>query len=150
MITGTHHVSYTVSNMERSRQFYIDGLGFEELSDRIFQGDIPERVTTLAGARIRIIHLRGHGIGLELIQYLAPAGQPRAPRTCDVGSSHICFLVDDIEGEIESLEDAGAHFLSAPETVDGGPNAGNRFVYFLDPDGIPMELSQPGKPSEKN
>jgi hypothetical protein len=28
-------------------------------------------------------------------------------------------------------------------TVEGGPNAGNRMVYFLDPDGICMELTQP-------
>ncbi len=30
-------------------------------------------------------------------------------------------------------------------TVEGGPNAGNRYVYFLDPDDIPIELSQPVK-----
>ena len=28
MITGIHHTSYTVSDMERSLNFYCEGLGF--------------------------------------------------------------------------------------------------------------------------
>ena len=45
----------------------------------------------------------------------------------------------------QRLGDLGARFLSEAMTVEGGPNAGNRYVYFLDPDDIPIELSQPVK-----
>ena len=143
MITGIHHVSFCVSDMERSLRFYRDGLGFDVLSDRTIQGPVPEKVIQLRGAHLRLVHLRGHGLGLELIQYYAPEGLPRAVRPCDVGSAHICFLVDDIDGEMERLTGHGARFLSDAMTVEGGPNAGNRYVYFLDPDDIPLELSQP-------
>ena len=143
MITAVHHVSFTVSDMERSLDFYRGALGFEVLNDRTVAGPFAETVTTLKGVRMRIIHLSGYGQGLELIQYLAAAGQPEAPRTCDTGRAHPCYVVDDIEAEIARLSELGVRFLSEVMTVEGGPNAGNRMVYFLDPDGIPMEFTQP-------
>ena len=143
MITAVHHVSFTVSDMEQSLDFYRGALGFEVLNDRTVEGSFAETVTTLEGVRMRIVHLSGYGQGLELIQYLAAAGQPEAPRTCDTGSAHLCYVVDDIDAEIARLSALGVRFLSEVMTVEGGPNAGNRMVYFLDPDGIPMEFTQP-------
>jgi len=143
MITAVHHVSFTVSDMEQSLDFYRGALGFEVLNDRTVEGSFAETVTTLEGVRMRIVHLSGYGQGLELIQYLAAAGQSEAPRTCDTGSAHLCYVVDDIEAEIARLSALGVRFLSKVMMVEGGPNAGNRMVYFLDPDGIPMEFTQP-------
>ena len=145
MITGVHHVSYSVSDLDRSLRFYSEGLGFQVLSDRITESPFASTVTGLSDARLRIAHLRAHGQGLELIQYLDPVGAgPPAPRPCDVGSSHICFIVDDVDGELGRLQEYGADPVSQPQTVDGGPNAGNRCVYFRDPDGIIMELTEAG------
>ena len=143
MITAVHHVSFTVSDMEQSLDFYRGALGFEVLNDRTVEGSFAETVTTREGVRMRIVHLSGYGQGLELIQYLAAAGQSEAPRTCDTGSAHLCYVVDDIEAEIARLSALGVRFLSKVMMVEGGPNAGNRMVYFLDPDGIPMEFTQP-------
>ncbi len=143
MILGIHHVSFCVSDMERSIPFYRDGFGFEVLSDRTISGPVPEKVIRLQGAHLRLVHMRAHGLGLELIQYLSPEGRNSAVRPCDVGSAHLCFVIDDIDAEMERLTQLGARFLSEAMTVEGGPNAGNRYVYFLDPDDIPMELSQP-------
>ena len=143
MITAVHHVSFTVSDMEQSLDFYRGALGFEVLNDRTVEGSFAETVTTLEGVRMRIVHLSGYGQGLELIQYLAAAGQSEAPRTCDAGSAHLCYVVDDIEAEIARLSALGVRFLSKVMMVEGGPNAGNQMVYFLDPDGIPMEFTQP-------
>ena len=145
MITAVHHVSFTVSDMEQSLDFYRGALGFEVLNDRTVEGSFAETVTTLEGVRMRIVHLSGYGQGLELIQYLAAAGQSEAPRTCDTGSAHLCYVVDDIEAEIARLSALGVRFLSKVMMVEGGPNAGNRMVYFLDPDGIPMEFTQPAR-----
>ena len=143
MITGVHHVSFTVSDMERSLEFYRDLLGFEVLDDRTVEGNFAETVTGLEGVRMRIIHLSGYGQGLELIQYLCASGQPQAPRTCDTGSAHLCYVGDDIQSEVSRLQERGVRFLSSVMRVEGGPNAGNSMVYFLDPDGIPMEFTQP-------
>ena len=53
MITAVHHVSYTVSDMDRSLRFYGEGLGFEVLSDREASGRFPEIVSGLDGAHLR-------------------------------------------------------------------------------------------------
>ena len=142
MILQVHHVSFTVTDMERSLKFYRDGLGFELLSDRIVSGRFPETVSGLPKAELRIAHLKAYDQGLELIQYIRPTGERQAVRTCDAGSAHMCFVVEGIDAEVERLTTAGARFISEPQTVEGGPNAGNRCVYFLDPDGIPMELTE--------
>ena len=145
MISAVHHVSFTVSDMERSLEFYHGALGFEVLNVRTVEGRFAETVTTLKGVRMRSIHLSGYGQALERNQYLAAAGESEAPRTCDTGSAHLCYVVDDIDGEIARLKELGVRFLSEVMTVEGGPNAGNRMVYFLDPDGIPMEFTQPAR-----
>lgn len=143
MITSVHHTSYTVRDMDRSLRFYEEGLGFTRYSDRTGAGRLQEIVTGTVGATARIVHLRGYGQGLELFQYSAPDDRrTRAVRPCDVGSSHLCFVVDDIEAAVKHLERFGAQFLSEPLVVAAGPNAGNRYCYFLDPDGIPMELTE--------
>lgn len=144
-IAGVHHVSFTVSDMERSLVFYRDGLDFEVVNDRTIRGPFPETVTALQGVHMRVIHLHGHGQGLELIQFYSPPGKTSVPYVCDVGSAHLCYIVDDIEAMVRRLEPCGARFLSTPMTVEGGPNAGNRMVYFVDPDGILMELTQPAR-----
>jgi len=150
LIERVHHVSFTVSDLERSLCFYCEGLGFAVTDDRTVSGDFPQTVSGLPGAHMRIVHLRGHGQGLELIQYHAPAGKSPAPRTCDVGSAHLCYVVDDIDAEMERVRRVGARFLSDAMTVVGGPNAGNRMVYFLDPDGIPMEFTQAVRIAERD
>ena len=145
MITAVHHVSFTVSDMERSLRFYCEGLGFTVNDDHTVEGEFPSTVSGLDGAHMRIIHLSGHGQGLELIQYYAPPGKSPAAKTNDIGSAHLCYIVDDIDEEMEKVRAVGARFLSVARTVEGGPNAGNRMVYFLDPDGIPMEFTQPAR-----
>ena len=144
MIERIHHVSYTVSDMNRALRFYCEGLGFEVADDRRASGSFPERLTGFQNASVRVVHLQGHGQGFELVEYFEPEGTAPAPRTCDVGSSHMCYVVSDLDGLIAKLEGLGARSLSPPLTVDGGPNAGNRCVYLLDPDGIPLELTEPG------
>ena len=143
MIKSVHHVSYTVKDMDRSLRFYEEGLGFQRYSDRTVEGRLQEIITGIENAKARIVHLKGHGLGLELFQYFAPEQRrDHAVRPCDVGSSHMCFMVDEIDEVVKQLKGLGAEFLSDPQTVEAGPNAGNRFCYFLDPDGIPMELQQ--------
>ncbi len=143
MIKSIHHTSYTVKDMDRSLRFYEQGLGFRRYGDKTVANRLQEVITGVKGAKARVVHLQGYGQGLELFQYFAPQDQrERAVRPCDVGSSHMCFIVEDIDRVLEHLKALGAEVLTEPQIVEGGPNAGNRYCYFLDPDGIPMELSQ--------
>ena len=97
------------------------------------------------GAHVRMAHLAfpGDGHRLELFEYVEPpprggAGEPR-----DVGVTHVCLLVPDLQALYERLRETGVDFYSQPIAVDTGANAGGYGVYLRDPDGITLELFQP-------
>jgi catechol 2,3-dioxygenase-like lactoylglutathione lyase family enzyme len=50
MIVGLHHVSISVSDLDRALDFYRDVLGFEEVQRSVFSGDAP-----LADRAIRLV-----------------------------------------------------------------------------------------------
>jgi hypothetical protein len=53
-------------------------------------------------------------------------------------------LVSDLNAIYEAIKDEGITFVSGPVEVDTGANAGGAALYLKDPDGITMELFQPG------
>lgn len=146
VITGVHHFALTVSDVDRAVAFYSD-FGFEVVADREVAGDYVEQITGVPGAEVRICHLSGHGHNLELLQYLAPPGAPRARRFQDVGSAHLCFLTDDLDAECEWLRERGVRFRSpGPVTTTSGPNTGGKGIYIEDPDGNAVEIVQLARP----
>ena len=146
MIRGIHHTSLTVSDMARSIAFYGDMLGFQVLSDVIVQESPAHSVTQIPNARLRIVHMQAYNSLVELIQYLSPIGRPHDRRTCDVGSAHIAFIVNDMEAAYQELKRKGVHFKSAPVVTGNAPDTIIKSVYFLDPDGITLELVELGAP----
>jgi catechol 2,3-dioxygenase-like lactoylglutathione lyase family enzyme len=56
---------------------------------------------------------------------------------------------DDIQAAYKELRSKGVQFKSAPVRIPSGPSAGGYDVYFLDPDGITVELSQPPSRARK-
>jgi catechol 2,3-dioxygenase-like lactoylglutathione lyase family enzyme len=147
-VVSLHHTGYTVSDLERSLQFYRDLLGCEVVATQTKQGGYLAAIVGYPDAHVRMAHLRAPESGhiIELFEYLAPASErPAGPRLepCNVGTAHMCFVVRDLEAIYERLVGAGVEFFSGPVEIDTGINAGGRALYLLDPDGIPMELFQP-------
>jgi catechol 2,3-dioxygenase-like lactoylglutathione lyase family enzyme len=53
-------------------------------------------------------------------------------------------MVDDIHIEFERMRALGVRFKAeAPIAIAAGVNKGGYTIYFLDPDGITLELIQP-------
>lgn len=150
MITGFHHFSIACADADRSIAFYRDNFGMEVVSDRTVEpGGFVERVTGVAGSRVRIVHLRGHGFNFELLEYREPRGEQRAREPNHVGAAHLCFVVDDADAMCADLAAKGVRVRSRdgrPQAVEGGPNDGGKCVYLEDPDGNPVELVQLVRP----
>lgn len=146
-ITGADHTSYTVSNLERSLEFYVGLLGFEVLWRREITNQYFADIVGFPGCRVKAAHLRIPGTDhkLELFEYLTPRGGTADVRTNNVGSSHMSFLADDLPALYESLKAKGMRFRSPPVEIDAGANKGGWALYMLDPDGITVEMFQPGK-----
>lgn len=128
--------------MERSLAFYRDLFGLELSSDREVERDYVERITGVAGAHQRIVHLNAYGQRVELLEYKYPRGEKRARALQDAGSAHICFVTDNLDAEVERLRNAGVTFRSMPVVTTSGPNVGGRGIYVQDPDGNAVEVIQ--------
>lgn len=144
-VRAVHHAGLTVSNMESSLHFYRDIMGLTVVDDDILSGKEVSEFVGVPDARLRAVMLAPGGRGtpyVELIEYLQPQGRPvrSSPQASDVGSSHFCFLVDSMSGEIERLRAHGVRFTSAPLLADAGPFKGQWSAYCFDPDGFIVEL----------
>jgi catechol 2,3-dioxygenase-like lactoylglutathione lyase family enzyme len=142
MISGIAHVSFTVSDLEKSLYFYHDLLGFELKTVVERSGPDVEGMTGFPGAKLKIGFLAFHHLTLELIQYISPIGEKRDLRTNNIGCAHLAFHVKDMEEVYRFLSSKGVRFKSKPNQLREGPFAGGKAVYLNDPDGIPLELLQ--------
>jgi glyoxylase I family protein len=74
------------------------------------------------------------GSRIELFSFPDPPPRPSYPEAR--GLRHLAFAVDDVERCKRELETAGV----AVEPVRIDEATGRRFVFFQDPDGLPLEL----------
>ena len=100
------------------------------------------RLVGIPGARLKIAGLDIPGLHLDLIEYLSPKGAPQAGPPNDVGNVHVGFTVDDMWAAYDRLKAAGVQFMSEPVSPTAGPNKGGWAVYFVDPDGMTLEMIQ--------
>jgi catechol 2,3-dioxygenase-like lactoylglutathione lyase family enzyme len=145
------HVATTVGDLDRSRHFYIDLLGLEEVSYVEHHGGQVEVMCQTPGMIIREYRTRPrggpgpagkeHGFTLDLIEWVTPRGKHLPPPMNQIPVGHFCFGVEDIYASYEQMKEAGVEFISPPVTWpkdEGGWTA----VSFHDPDGLLLELVQ--------
>ena len=137
-----HHTGLTVSDLERSLQFWRDAMGMEELFQQEKEGGYLEAIVREPGAHVRMAHLAfsGEGPRIELFQYLAPSGGQHLSRPADQGFVHVCIACEDLDERMKRLVAAGGTPFSEPVVIDTGVNRGGRGVYLRDPDGHVVEL----------
>ena len=140
MITQMNHISFTVSDLERSIVFYRDALGLPLTGQWTREEEFAGKVTGVAGAKLKIAFFDLPNCKVELIEYAAPAGEKIDTRTCNVGSAHVCFNVSDFDAALEKALSGGGSLAGEPTLVPSGGNAGKIAVYFEDPDGNTIEF----------
>jgi catechol 2,3-dioxygenase-like lactoylglutathione lyase family enzyme len=156
--TNVDHVAYTVPDLNQAVEFFVDVLGADLLyrldSVQDDEGDWMRRqlaVHPRASAQIAMLRL-GPVTNVELFQYDAPDQSRQAPKNSDHGGHHLAFYVQDIEAAAEYLRaQPGVTLLGDIQTIEDGPIAGDRWIYFLAPWGMQMEILNmpPGMPYER-
>jgi len=137
-IIATDHTGITVSNLERSLEFWQNVLGFE-FSHRAHQtGEMAAQITGVAGAEIKLAVMKAPGHKIELLEYLAPSDR----KHIDLRSVHVAFTVDNLDAVLEKIVASGWRAAGKPQTLKTGPNGGKRVVYVRDPDGTTIEFMQ--------
>ena len=149
-------VGMTVSDMDRSVDFYSKVLNFKKVSDTEVYGDAYEHLLGIFGLRIRVVHMQLGDETIELTEYLTPEGKPfpRDTRSNDLWFQHIAIVVSDMDKAFEQLRQNKVRYAStAPQTIPASNKAaaGIRAFYFRDPDGHYLEIIYfpPGKGNSK-
>lgn len=145
-ITGARHGGITVSDLDRSLDFYSGLLGL----DLVWRGELPAtvigRIVGVPEARgfdVAFLRIPGSETQVELVEYRGIDKESGAGSPSHHGTGHFCVFVENIEGLYEDLAAKGVHFRSdGPVEMTTGPNAGGKSLYSLDPDGYVFEFHQ--------
>ncbi len=121
---GFHHVAIICSDYEKSKQFYVDILGFS----------IIEETFRAARNSYKLDLQVGDGDRIELFSFPNPPERVSRPEAC--GLRHLAFQVDDIEASVNYLKSQGLDV----EKIRIDEHTGKRFTFFQDPDGLPLEM----------
>lgn len=156
--TGTpiQYISFVaihVSNMERSRRFYCEALGFEEISHLLVNGKSPSAVELgLDTLRTEGVFLQRDGMRIQLQHQDRPKHVALPEIRKQLGLSHFGVRVENLDAALERVREFGGH------TPEGHRHSNASYqsevARIEDPDGVRMELLQmpgdhtamPGKP----
>lgn len=144
-VSAVEAVAMTVSDMERSIDFFSRVLTFQKLSDVEIAGSDYEHLQGVFGARIRVVRLKLGDEQIELHEYLAPRGRPIPPdaRSNDKSFQHVAIIVSDMARAYARLREMKvAHASTGPQKLPAyiTAAAGIEAFYFKDPDNHALEV----------
>ena len=145
LVNGVDAIGLTVSDLDRSVEFYSTVLQFQKVSETEVDGDSYEHLTGVFGLRARIARMRLGAESIELTEFLAPRGKPTPvdARSNDRWFQHVAIIVSDMDRAYQWLrEHRVQHASPGPQLLPAwNRNAGGiRAFYFRDPDGHPLEV----------
>jgi catechol 2,3-dioxygenase-like lactoylglutathione lyase family enzyme len=135
-VTVFNHVGQCVTDLQRSRRFYEDVLGFEYWREIEVPDSPTDRMLRLTPpVALSACYLRRDGFVLELL-YFAGSGAAALPFRERVmnepGLTHLSVSVDDIDETCRRVTQYGGQVLD-DTNIGGG-------VFVRDPDGQLVEL----------
>ena len=143
------HIGLCVSDLEASRRFYCDQLGFREVHDLDVSGELAEKLLELPDVDLQAVYLERDGVRIELLHYREPGhrGEGVVRPMNALGLTHLSMRVDDFDATVRKLRDAGTRVLEQTHIADA--DTSTACVFVTDPDGTRIELVQgPGDPSK--
>lgn len=117
------HIAIIASDYEKSKEFYVEKLGFEVVREKYRENDIR-------------LDLQLENCGIELFGIDNPPKRLNNPEAC--GLRHLAFQVECIEEVVEELNAMGIE--TEPIRLD--PMTDKKMTFFKDPDGLPLELHE--------
>ena len=127
MFSNIHHIAIIGTNYQKTKEFYVDKLGFRIISEyhRPEKNDI-------------IINVKQGNLVLEIfIKEDAPL-RPEIPNPEHSGLRHLAFKVNDIEAALKKFDE-----LDIPhEELRYDDFDNKKMAFFFDPDGLPLEIHE--------
>ena len=123
-LQGIHHAAIICSDYAVSKHFYTEILGLRVLAEN-YRAERDSYKLDLA---------LPDGAQIELSSFPNPPARPSYPEAC--GLRHLAFAVADVAHCAAQLTAVGV----AVQEIRVDEFTGRRFVFFADPDGLPLEL----------
>ena len=124
MLLRIHHAAIIAADYPRSKHFYTEVLGLRVLAEHYRE----------ARQSWKLDLALPDGSQIEL--FSMPGAPPRPSYPEAQGLRHLAFAVQDVAQCKRTLEAQGV----AVQPVRVDEYTGRRFVFFEDPDGLPLEL----------
>ena len=124
--------------------FYREVLGLAVQRELELEGEYISQLLGFPNAHLRIVFLgtEGEQHDLELLQYVNPPdGDGHGPKN-RLGTAHLCFNVDDLEGMHRELSGRGVRFVNAPAVRDFPGRGTIKTCYAQDPEGNWLEFME--------
>ncbi|WP_234737156.1 SMU1112c/YaeR family gloxylase I-like metalloprotein [Tellurirhabdus bombi] len=123
-LKNIHHIAIICSDYARSKYFYTELLGLNIIQE-IYRSERDSYKLDLALNDQYVI---------ELFSFPNPPSRPSRPEA--TGLRHLAFAVSDVAAAKLFLEAKGVEV----EAIRVDSHTGRKFTFFIDPDGLPLEL----------
>ena len=120
-----HHVAIIVSDYEKSKDFYVNKLGFKIVRENYRPLRQDYKLDLLLG-----------DCELEIFGVKNPPNRVTNPEAC--GLRHLAFWVENIEEAVKWLAELGIE----TEPIREDEYTRKRMTFFRDPDNLPLELHE--------
>ena len=127
MFSNIHHIAIIGTNYQKTREFYVEKLGFKVISEynRKNKNDI-------------IINVQQGNLVLEIFIKEDASPRPKIPNPEHSGLRHLAFRVDDVEKALKKFDELD--IVHEELRYDDFDN--RKMPFFFDPDGLPLEIHE--------
>lgn len=124
---AVHHIAIIGSDYGKTREFYVEKLGFEQVDEHIR----PEKNDIL-------FNVKKGNLTLEIFIKPDAPMRPAMPNPEHTGLRHLAFQVADVEACLEEFDRLDIrHEVLRTDDFDG-----KKMAFFFDPDGLPLEIHE--------
>ena len=120
-----HHVAILASDYKKTKEFYVEKLGFEVIRDVYREDRDDYKIDLQLG-------------DCELEVFVVKNAPPRPNYPEALGLRHLAFKVKDIHEAVAWLNDRGIEC----EPVRFDTYTQSHMTFFKDPDGLPLEIHE--------
>jgi glyoxylase I family protein len=131
MLLRIHHAAIICADYAVSKRFYVETLGLKVVAEHFRE----------ARNSYKLDLALPDGSQIELFSFDSPPARPSYPEAR--GLRHLAFAVDDVAQCKQALQAQGV----VVEAIRVDEYTQQRFVFFADPDGLPLELYEVQKPT---
>lgn len=135
------HVGITVTNIEKSINFYKSFFGFSTVKDMDEEGEHIDKFSGLKDINVRTVKMvDGYDGLIELLHYRShpkTKDENLSRDITDIGCSHFALTVEGLPKLYEQMKQQGVTVLCEPQR---SPDGQVLLTFCKDPDGTLIEL----------